>query len=233
MSKQIGIFGAIVALATVLSACAPTPAPVKPRPVAKYQGRPYPPMGASPNLATPQALADGTRQTVNSNLSPEQTAWNLRSAFNVAALNCQKPEHAPILTSYGDFLRSHKSELASINRSLDNNFRNNHGKSYIRKREATQTQVYNYFALPPTIPALCNATLAMGQDLKAVSRGRLTASAPAALAKLEAIFLEFFDSYDRYQRDFVQWQRDYIAKYNAAPSDGYFLPGEPRYTPQP
>ena len=221
----------IAAAIAVLAACAPKPVETPPAPP-PVSYRPYPPMGAAPNLTIPALGADGTRLTINSGISSKQAAWNLRSAYNVAALNCQKSEHAPILANYGDFLKTHKSSLSSINRSLDSEFKARHGRSYIREREAFQTQVYNYFALPPVLPSFCDATLSLGQELRSIAPSQLETYAPTGLAKIELVFHEFFDSFDRYRREFAQWQADYEAKYGTPPPAGYFLPGESRIQSQ-
>lgn len=205
--KQVGV--AVMALGAV-AGCAPKPVPVPaPPPIVQIPPRPYPPMGASANLVTPQALADGTRLTVNYNLSPEQATWNLRSAYNVAALNCMKPEHAPILANYGDFLKGNKKQLADVNKALDDKFKSRFGSDFIRQRETFQTQVYNYFALPPVVPALCDTALVVGQELRAVDPSHLQAYAPIGLAKLEQAYREFFDRYDRYKADLAAWNARY------------------------
>lgn len=225
--------GFAAALIAAIAACTTAPPPPPPPKVVKAERRPYPPFGASPNLTIPAAGVDGTRLTINSNLSSRQAAWNLRSAYNVAALNCMSPEHAPLVADYGDFLKTHERTLKSINNALDSEFKAQYGRKYIAHREVFQTQVYNYFALPPTMPSFCDTALSVGQELKVIPSGQLESYAPAALARLEGVFLDFFNRYEQYRRDFVQWQIDYTAKYGSPPSDGYFLPGETRYQPQP
>lgn len=223
---------AAVSLVAVVTACSPkpAPAPVAP-PKPQVEPRPYPPMGAAPNLPIPAKGPDGTRITINSNLTPDQSAWTLRSALNVAALNCMTPRHSTMIEDYRSFLTTNKKSLADANAALDKHFRAQHGKSYIKVREAYQTQVYNYFALPPTVPAFCDAALAVGQELKLVPAGNLVQHAPAALAKLEAVFLGFFEGYDKYRVDFVTWQKNYNATFGALPSAAFFLPGEARWQP--
>ena len=235
--KELGrtrllLAGAVVVAISLVSACTTAPPPPPPASAPKYVSRPYPPMGAAPNLTIPPTGVDGTRLTINRALSVRQAVWNLRSAYNVAALNCTKPQYAPILTNYGDFLKKHEKALRSINSALDQDFKAQFGSGYIAKRENFQTQVYNYFALPAVIPALCDTTLAMGPELGAIAPGQLELYAPSSLAKLETVYLDFFDRYDLYRRDFVQWQIDYETKYGSPPPAGYYLPGEPRYQTQ-
>ncbi|MBV1918288.1 MAG: hypothetical protein KUG65_09550 [Sphingomonadaceae bacterium] len=207
--KRFAFAASAATLVAVIAACAPKPDPVLPPPVARTPQAPYPPMGAAANLTTPRALADGTRLTVNHGLTAEQAAWNLRSAYNVAALNCQKPKHASILSNYAAFLKANRPQLASINRSLDKTFKAKYGGDYIRKREAFQTRVYNYFALPPVIPAFCDAALVVGRELRGIAPSTFRSYAPSGLARLESVYRDFFDRYDRYRADLTVWEARY------------------------
>ena len=206
--------GAVAAVTAVLAACTSAPVPPPPAPVAvAIPPRPYPPMGASPNFMTPPMDINGVRRTVNVGISPEQTVWNLRSAFNVAALNCMKPEHAAILDAYAAFLKNNSRTLSSVNRALDKSFKAEHGSKYIHARESYQTQVYNYFAFPPTLPAFCDAVLQMSRQVQAAPPSDLSAFAAAELPRLESVFNAFFNSYDQYRTELASWE----ARYGAGP----------------
>ena len=207
--------GAVGMTLAVLAGCTkpPPPAPVPP-PRIVIPPRPYPPMSASPNLIIPQVGVDGVRRTVNTGLSTSQTTWNLRSAYNVAALNCLRPEHAPILEGYKAFLKTHAKKLTQVNKDLDTQFRASHGSTYIRQREAYNTQVYNYFALPPTLPAFCDAVLAMSVQGAPVASAQLDAFAMTSLAGLEGVFQAFYNSYDQYRTDLAAWN----ARYGGGPA---------------
>ena len=199
----------LIALAA-LSGCAPKPVPVAPPPpVVVIPPQPRPPVGAPPNLTVPPANAFGIRQTINTGISPAQTVWNLRSAYNVAALNCLKPQHAPILEGYKNFLKANAKRLTAVNREMDQEFRAKNGPGFVRAREAYMTQVYNYYALPPTLPAFCDAVLALSLESASIPPGGLDAYAPAALAKLDAVFLQFYDSYEQYRADLAAWRQRY------------------------
>src|SRR5690349_14625492 len=126
--------------------------------------QPMPPRGASPNLVTPPINTYGVRQTINTGISPAQTTWNLRSAYNVAALNCMDPKHAQILVNYREFLKTHAKKLTQVNKTVDNEFKAKFGPRFIAPRELYMTQVYNYFALPPTQSSFCDAALAMSNE---------------------------------------------------------------------
>lgn len=195
----------------VLSACATkqAPPPPPPPPLVVIPPRPLPPLGASPALVPPPVGLDGTRQTVNTGISTAQITWNLRSAFNVAALNCLRPQHASILTSYRAFLKTHERKLNSVNRTVDREFKDRFGTGFVRPREAFMTQVYNYFALPPTLPAFCDAALSMAVEAQTVKSADLDAFAARTLPALDAVFVDFFRQYDAYRVDLAAWEARY------------------------
>ncbi|MCH4151892.1 MAG: hypothetical protein LKF30_08095 [Sphingobium sp.] len=210
----------------LIAACTPTPPPAPP-PVAPPRlivpPRPLPPMGAAPNLVLPPLGADGRRVTVNSGISLKQAAWNLRSAYNVAALNCQAPAYQAMAANYADFLKSNKKTLAAIYKDLDKQFKQTYGKTYIQQREVFQTQVYNYFAFPPVMPVLCDNMLAIGEDLRTVPSKELETRSVLELAKLENIYQSFFAAYQKYQGDLATWNATYappapLALYPAVPA---------------
>jgi len=208
--------GSLVAL---LSGCGPKEvavAPPPPPPVVVIPPRPMPPLGASPNMIIPAVAVDGSRRTVNTGISSAQALWNLRSAYNVAALNCIGPQYEPILAGYKDFLKKHTKSLTAANKALDKEFRTRFGAKSVRERESYQTQVYNFFALPPVVPALCNAAMGLAVDLQALPAGQLDGFAVTGLAKAEAPFKEFFNSYDQYRADLAAWEARYGAGASAS-----------------
>ncbi len=210
--KRIFMGGAIAAGLAALAGCAskPPPPPPPPPPVIVIPPQPVPPRGASPLLAVPPRDAFGLRQTVNARISPAQTAWNLRAAYNVAALNCLQPQHAQIVEGYRAFLKAHAKQLTAINRRVDKEFREKHGTRFIPPREAYMTQVYNYFALPPTLPAFCDASLAMSLEAQTVKSADLEAFATRTLPSLDRVFEEFYLSYEQYQTDLAAWRARYM-----------------------
>ena len=208
-----GTFAAVVvAGAALLSSCGPKQLPPPPPPpVATVPPYPYPPMGASVTLAIPPVGPTGTRMTVNNGIGPDQTVWTLRSAYNVAALNCLRPEHAEILTGYRAFLKNNAKALSNANRAVDNEFRRKHGARFVAPREAYMTQVYNYFALPPTLPSFCDAALVVSQEAATVKSADLDGFAVRGLSQIELVFLQFYQSYDQYRDDLTAWQQKYMA----------------------
>lgn len=198
-----------VAVVSLLAACAKQVPPPPPPPVVVIPPQPQPPMGAQENMRIPEVGVDGTRKTVNSSVSSAQAVWNFRSALNVAALNCVEPEYASVLEGYKSFLKVHDKSLDKADADLKKNFNGAFGKSGTRERETYQTQVYNFFSVPPVKATFCRAAMQIAIDLQAVPAGQLEGYAPQGLAKIEAPFMDFFNAYDQYRADLAAWQGKY------------------------
>lgn len=223
---------AVAAIVASLAACAPPPAPPPPPPpppppVAVIPPRPIPPNGAFGSMVIPQIGADGVRQTVNANLSPAQTTWNLRSALNVAALNCLETKHMGILPNYKTFLTAHAGSLSATNRTLAGEFRKRFGPTYRDAQDSYMTQVYNYFALPPALDNFCDVSLEVSNDLRAVPKGQLDLFAATALPRIETVFENFYRAYEQYRTDLAAWDASYGRPTSAAVTTGYFAPLDP------
>lgn len=214
--------GTVLGGLAVLSACgpkeAPKVAPPPPRPAIVVPPRPTPPIGASNHMVIPPVGPDGVRQTVNANLTELQRTWNFRSAYNVAALNCQKPQHASIVVGYRAFIRKHARGLTTANRGVDTDFRAKYGARFIAPRETYMTQVYNYFAYPPTLDAFCDAAQAMSTSAQAVATKDLNTFAAAELPRIEQVFENFFRAYDQYRLDAAAWDAKYAPVMAAVPA---------------
>lgn len=168
--------------------------------------KPTPPNNASPVFVPPAIGADGLRVSVNRNISPAQTTWNLRSGYNVAALNCLQPKHAQIVVNYRAFLRSHAKALRAANLKVDSEWRAKYGPGFVKSREKYMTEVYNRFATPPTLSSFCDAALAMSNDAKAIKVGELDRFAATSLPSLEIVFDDFYKRYDQYKADLAAWE---------------------------
>lgn len=189
-------------------------APPPPPPVAMViPPRPMPPYGAPATLPVPPLGAGGLRASLNRDISPAQTTWNLRSAFNVGALDCNSPEHAAILPAYKLFLKKHARRLTVANRTVDTEFRKKYGTGFVPQREAYMTSVYNHFALPATLPDFCNAVLAMSRDSQLVKLADLDTFAARSLPNIEVVFDDFYRRYDAWRTAAADWD----AKYGATP----------------
>ena len=219
--QKVLMSGAVILL-SALAACTakappPPPPPPPPKPVVYIPPRPQPPLGAPAGLTVPLVGANGIRQTINANLTPAQTTWNFRSAYNVAALNCLKPQHADILVGYRAFLKANSRGLKAANKAVDGDFRKRFGAAFIRPREAYMTQVYNYFAYPPILATFCDSALAVSRESIAVKPAELADFSSRSLARIEAVFDQFFRSYEQYRDDAALWDAKY-APVAAAPA---------------
>lgn len=234
----------VTGVAMTLASCA-TPPPPPPPPVAKAPAippKPYPPQGASPNYVLPSVGPDGKWVTVNTGVSGKSATWNLRAAYNVAALNCLRPQHAAILEGYKTFLTGHKRELMTAYKKVEADFKAKHGaRGGLTQRDIYMTQVYNHFAFPPTLSEFCDGVLAMSLEAQSVPSAQLDAFAERKLPVLEAIFQDFYTRYRQYKADEAQWNATYGSLYApqqaavaTAPASGLTLPqtGAPASSPQ-
>lgn len=199
----------VAVLVGLLAGCAGKPPPPPPPPVVVIPPQPQPPMGAPENMRIPEVAEDGTRKTVNTALSSAQAVWNLRSAFNVAALNCTEVEYGAILEGYKSFLKVHDKSLDRADADLKKTFTGAFGKTGTRQRETYQTQVYNFFAVPPVKKPFCDAAMQIAAEIALVPAGQLEGYAPQGVAKFEAPFMAFFDAYDQYVADLAAWRAKY------------------------
>ncbi len=206
-----------------LAACGPAkpvsaPPPPPPKPVTiVIPPRPTPPNGAGAGLIVPPTDAAGLRLSVNRGITPAQITWNMRSAFNVAALNCSGPKYADILIGYRAFLRTHARGLRAVNTKVDADFRRQHGAKFISYRETYLTQVYNHFALPPVMPQFCDAVLVFSREALTVKPAELDAFAFRSLPSIEVVYDDFYRRYEKYTADLAAWEASYGAMARALP----------------
>ncbi len=209
----------------------PAAAPMAPpAPVVIIPPRPVAPFGAANNVAIPPVGRDGLRETINARITPAQTTWNFRSAYNVAALNCRDPKYNDVLAGYRSFLRIHARGLAAANRAVDGLFRSRFGARFVHPREAYMTQVYNFYSFPPTQPQFCDAALAMSLEGRTVTPARLAAFAAAQLPRLDSVFENFFRSYEQYRIDVAAWDAKYAAPLAPGAAPGPSMASAPART---
>jgi hypothetical protein len=197
----------------------PPPAPVvQPAPVVAIPYRPQPPGGASPNFRSPPLGPDGLYPSVNRKISPSQIVWNLRSGFNVAALNCSRTDFPEITDGYRAFLRIHARGLAAANRSVDAEFRARYGARFVAPREKYMTEVYNHFALPMTVNDFCKAVSVVSAEAASVPVTQLQAFAARSLPSIEIVFDDFYHRYEQYRIDVAAWDARYGMRQAAYPA---------------
>lgn len=176
-------------------------------------------------MIIPVVGADGVRQTVNAYLTPAQTTWSVRSALNVAALNCLDPKYAQILPNYTSFLNANARKLSAVNQTVENEFKSNYGASYRRDRDTYMTRVYNYYSSPPARDNFCDAALLVSAEALAVPSAELDIFAQGALTRIEAAFEIFYSAFEQYQIDVAAWD----AAYAPPPPQQYYV--DPVQTP--
>jgi hypothetical protein len=218
-----GLVITTVALGSALLAACATPAPPPPPPppppvVEAVPYRPLPPGGAHYVMDIPARGPDGKRVTVNTGISDDQLVWHLRSAWNVAALNCLAPEYEPILEAYRGFLTKNARSLKATNDRIEAEYAKKHKTkraAYVA-RDGTVTQVYNFFALPAPRSGFCRAALDMSNRALASPPTDPLAFARANFDGLLVPFETFFDDYEAYQRASAEWDAKWGAQYGAS-----------------
>ncbi len=208
--KLIGIVFAFSGLA----ACTTKPAPIPPPPrvvIAPVPpARPLPPAGAATTMMVPSVGLDGVRQTPNRGISRDESIWHLRSAINVAALNCQGPVWNKIADNYNSYIKLHKTRLTSASRTVDGEYKVRYpGQNGLRVRDTKMTDLYNYFSLPTVKREYCDAALAKSQELLTIPSATLPEYSIGALGDIDGIFIRFFNAYAQYQRDLADWNQKY------------------------
>lgn len=204
----------LLALALGLASCSPTkeiapPPPPPPPPVEVIPPRPTPPDGSAPNLVIPEVDAEGTRESVNRKITVNQTIWNLRSAYTVAALDCREPHNAGILPRYRTFLTRNAKALKSVYDHMDREFRDRFGRGGETLRDDYLTTLYNHYALPPTKAEFCDAVDQVLQDGETVAPEDIGAFAQAKVPVIEKVFDDFYARYEQYRNALAAWEEKY------------------------
>ncbi len=219
----------VIAVATAITAaCAPKivpvppPPPPPPPPPVVIPARPVPPGNAALGMYIPPRDQFGIRRTVNYGLTEAQTLWNLRSALNVAALNCETTRYPGILPAYSELLSENRTTLRRTNNELTREYRDRYGAEWRSAMDGYMTQVYNYYALPPTQTQFCDTAAQVAQDSTVVESADLPTFAAANLPRIEGVFDNFYTAYEQYQIDVAQWDAQYGAP---APIVTDFAPG--------
>lgn len=211
----------IAAALTVLAGCSRSPKPevaVAPPAVAVPgpMPKPRPPANAAANLTIPPVTPDGGYATVNRDLSVDATIWHLRSALNVAALQCD-PANTVIADRYNAMLKGNAARFARAHKVLEAEYRKD-GANWQDRFDDSMTRVYNYFAQPPVRTAFCAAALPMLDQAATLPTDQLDSFAPDALARLDMPFVDFYRAYDRYRVDLARWQANQAPRLRVDPA---------------
>ena len=222
-AAKIRLAGAMMGLA-LLARCVtpptpPPPPPPPPPPVKVIPPRPLPPGGATPTMYVPPRGLDGIRRTVNYGITTPQSVWNLRSALNVAALNCLDPRYDGLVDAYSSLLTTHKRQLARVNDQITQEYRAEYGRAEYRSAfDGYMTQVYNYFALPPAQRPFCDTAMQIASASLMVEEGGLEPFALANLPLIESVFDNFYTELEQYRVNVAAWDSQYAPASTFAPS---------------
>lgn len=207
------------ALALALAGCAANrqaAAPVAPPPVVATM--PVPPAGASAGYLLPPRGPDGRWLTPNASLSAAAAVWHLRSGLNVAALGCRDAGEGARVAAYNALLARHAAAFTAANRTLAAEYKAAGGATWRDAEDDAMTRLYNYWAQPPVQRDLCAAADAVLADAALLPADGLGGFAPAALARLEAPFLAFYDRYQGYRTALAAWQAGGVSPAQPAPA---------------
>jgi len=164
----------------------------------------------------PAKDAFGTRQTINAMLGQDEAVWHFRSGWNVAALNCTRAVHQPILDAYATMLRQEASVLTGVNTRVEAQFRASTGGSRrdaLLARETHSTEMYNYFASPAARSQFCNTALVVANEYLATPPADFMGFAVTGLQRYELAFEQFYTAYEAYQVASADWDARYGAQY--------------------
>jgi hypothetical protein len=207
--RSVRLAGTVIGALMALGGCATrTPVPslhVTAPPEAKAS-RPELPAGIPERLSVPPIDADGHYRTINSALTPEQAGWHVRSALNVAVLACRGPDEAVLAADYNAMLRRQKAVLAKAYDAVQARFRVAGGSDWQTAQDIAATRVYNFFALPPAKPGFCAVATSILAEARTIDPAGFLPFAGAALARLEAPFLDVYRGYDQYRRELAAWE---------------------------
>ncbi len=216
--KSVSRKYAVLALLVYIAGCQPAPKPVEapPPPVVvppppPPPPRPYPPAGAEPSTVIPPLGADGVWVTPNRNLSPEEHAWNYRSAINVAALTCKGNGWDEIVGNYNSMLTKFSKPLDRIYKNVDKEYIARYGATTAgkRARDTKTVELYNYLANPLVKRRFCDISLLKSRETLLQTSEAFPAFARSALDELDRVYIDFFDAYVQYQKDAAAWDAQY------------------------
>lgn len=204
------------AMLALLVGCTHHRIAMAPEPAAPPPARPVlaPELGA---VVPPAIGPDGRYQTINRNLGPQQTAWHVRAALNVAAIGCRSMADASLTTAYNSLLATQRASLAKDNVAVQAIYRTRFGKAWQDQHDAYMTRLYNFFAMPVAKAAFCQAADRVAPQAASVPAGSFETFAQTALPELEAPFIAVFQRVADYQVQVAAWDARYGAGAGASP----------------
>lgn len=206
-SHKLQLLVAAAALAIAGCARKPEPAPPPPPvPVATPTPAPMPtpPAGSAAGLRTPTALPDGSYPTPNRALSSAAAAWHLRSALNVAALQCNVSDPT-VVANYNALIKTQAKSLAAAHKAISAEYKAG-GGDWEDRFDDTMTRLYNFFAQPPVQAEFCARAVPMIASAAALPAGAFESFATGALPQLDQPFIDFYRRYDLYRVELAAWK---------------------------
>ncbi len=152
----------------------------------EHEGTPV--TGAEPGLFVPPLIgaqpAD-TRATL---------IWNLRSALNVAALNCQFWPYAMSVDNYNGILLHHADELAGAYENLQAYFRRTRGNEWQSAMDEYTTSMYQSYVLIGAQRSFCHSAALAARDALSRPKGQLHVTAENRLRQLRNSLVVYGDA---------------------------------------
>jgi hypothetical protein len=113
--------------------------------------------------------------------------WNLRSALNVAALQCQFSRYLRAVDNYNAIIDHHSGELARAYTALGGYFTRVHGRAAGQRQfDQWSTATYNDFTSPQGQVGYCQVAADIARDVLARPKGQFYEAARARLRELRA-----------------------------------------------
>jgi hypothetical protein len=156
----------------------------------------------------PPLAASGLRESVNRNITPAQMVWNLRSAYNVAALNCTGPRHVELIPLYRAFLKTQ----ASARQGQPHRGPGIQGQ--VRRQVRGPARAVHDRRLQPFRAARDDGRVLRRDDGRGPRRRHRAARraggfAVRSLPNIEIVFDAFYRRYDQYRTDLAIWKAQY------------------------
>jgi hypothetical protein len=129
--------------------------------------------------------------------------WSLRSALNVAALQCQFSPFLATVRNYNDLLKQHDSEFANAYKALETHFRRHDGAAGRRTFDSFTTRMYNSFSALDAQISFCGEAGRIGREALAVPHGDVRNFAIAAVQRLRAALVAQPDPYRQLQLSYL------------------------------
>lgn len=169
---------AVLAAATILSACASRPEPIV--------------VVSTPAPVVALVPVQTEISPINRALSPAASVWHFRVALNVAALACRGASEALIVARYNALLAGQKTVLTTAETTLAAEYRTSGGAAWRDAYDDSMTRLYNFFSQAQARTRFCTAAETVLGEVQGIAPTALPAFAADRLAMLDAPFVEAF-----------------------------------------